>query len=175
MISVIVVGKNSGISLDRLKQSFHCKKNIWQFDENRVAMNNLPPDILLMRCKRPAQLFLTRSILVVDTDPPESPCSLTGEYIAIVRSDHTAGLDFLSNQKIPAITCGRSPQDTITLSSFTEDSAVVCVQRPICTLGGKTIEPSEFPLCDYTNTDPFSIMANTAILLLCDCPPSGVQ
>lgn len=42
------------------------------------------------------------------------------------------------------VTCGLSPRDTLTLSSFAEP--VLCVQRALTRPDGAVIEPQEFPL-----------------------------
>ena len=42
------------------------------------------------------------------------------------------------------ITCGLSPRDSLTLSSLAEP--VLCVQRTLPRLDGRTVDPQEFPL-----------------------------
>ena len=44
------------------------------------------------------------------------------------------------------LTCGLSSKDTLTLSSVTAESAVICLQREIGTLGGEVLEPYEIPV-----------------------------
>ncbi len=41
---------------------------------------------------------------------------------------------------------GFSPRDTLTLSSFTGEERLLCLQRSLLTLGGTLLEPQELPL-----------------------------
>lgn len=41
---------------------------------------------------------------------------------------------------------GLSPKDTLTLSSLAPGERMLCLQRSICTLGGRIVEPQELPL-----------------------------
>ena len=64
---------------------------------------------------------------------------------------------------VPSLTCGFSTHDTVTLSSITPDSAVVCLQRSFTTLDGTVCEPFELPI---KLSGRFS---NDHLLLLCAC------
>ena len=63
------------------------------------------------------------------------------------------------------ISCGRSAKDTLTLSSHTEDSAVVTLLRQMRDLSGRVVEPCEFPVL-LLGGDPFVAFAAVSVLLL---------
>ena len=64
------------------------------------------------------------------------------------------------------MTLGMSSKDTLTLSSITPDSAVLCLQRAISDLFGNTLDPVEIPLSLSHRYDAFSILCAAAIFLL---------
>ena len=67
---------------------------------------------------------------------------------------------------VRAMTLGMSSKDTLTLSSITPDSAVLCLQRAISDLFGSTLDPVEIPLSLSHRYDAFSILCAAAIFLL---------
>ena len=81
----------------------------------------------------------------------------------IINSD--LELDFFLLGNVRVITYGFNSKSTITLSSNTEDSVQICVQRNI---SGKkeNIEQQEIYLCKNDTTDIYDIMLLICILLL---------
>jgi len=87
--------------------------------------------------------------------------------IAVVNSCDERALASASSTKVPAITCGLSPRDTITLSSIASDSAVINLQRTVGCFDGTTAEPQEIPVKFGTPIDSFHLMALACIFILC--------
>ena len=67
-------------------------------------------------------------------------------------------------RKYPLISCGMSWKNTVTFSSLRQDGGMICLQRRLCTLGGKIIEPQEFPV----ERGGFSTLAIFSALLIAD-------
>ena len=66
--------------------------------------------------------------------------------IAIVNAENTSVLKQLCNACLRTIPCGLSAHDTLTLTSSTEDSLVVSLQRSLTTFEGATVDPMEIPI-----------------------------
>jgi len=98
--------------------------------------------------------------------------SITGNsQIAIVDSANDNLMHHVANMQIPAITCGLSARDTVTLSSISVDGAVVNLQRGMTGFYGDEIEPQEIPAIIEEEADHFALMSATVISLLCKKQP----
>ncbi len=87
--------------------------------------------------------------------------------VGIAPGDASAALQFFKKQNIPLLTVGRAGQDTLTMSSRQETSAVLCLQREICTLNGDCVGPAEYPITfDHPYSD-HTLLYVAAVLLLC--------
>ena len=71
---------------------------------------------------------------------------LPNNTIAIVNAENTSVLKQLCNACLRTIPCGLSAHDTLTLTSSTEDSLVVSLQRSLTTFEGATVDPMEIPI-----------------------------
>lgn len=88
------------------------------------------------------------------------------QVVAIVDSCNQDVMKLVSETELPAITCGLSARDTITLSSINEDSAVIDLQRSITCFDGKIMEPQEIPISLCSTIDSFALMCVAAIFIL---------
>jgi hypothetical protein len=95
---------------------------------------------------------------------PELPID-TGA-IAIVDSSKEELLTYVATTGLPAITCGLSAKDTVTLSSIRTDSAVINLQRAVTCFDGTLAEPQEIPISRREDANSFALMAASAICLL---------
>ncbi len=94
---------------------------------------------------------------------------IKGSATIILNSGSTSGLlPPTAGTKLRLISCGLSSKDTLTLSSFTADSAVVSLQRSITSLSGAIVEPGDYPISIGATIDQFSILASVAVLILTD-------
>ena len=86
--------------------------------------------------------------------------------IAVVDSSNEKLMRFVAATKLPAVTCGLSARDTITLSSISRDSAVISLQRSVVCLDGTQAEPQEIPVNICSICDNFALMAIASIYIL---------
>jgi len=112
-------------------------------------------------------IICDKNIIAVFKDIKNHPFEIPpGDMIAIVDSENTAITEFISEMKIPAITCGLSNKDTITLSSIDEGSAVITLQRTVECFDNTVAEPQEIPVKFNIGSDQFSLMATVAVFIL---------
>ncbi len=124
-----------------------------------------PPDFFLWDSSRPGSISAPGALVVFKekaTDFEGMPPPFCG--MAVVGSDNPAAIEFLAQARQPAITCGLSPRDTITLTSMTDTGAVVAIQRSILSLDGRASEPGELPVRLSAPTDSYAIMCAAAVL-----------
>ena len=87
-------------------------------------------------------------------------------HCAVSSGDDMRALSALQKVKLPLVTCGMSPRDTLSLSARNEQSFSFSLQRELTTVFKKKIEPCELIL---KNTADFSLQTVaffTAIMLL---------
>ncbi|MCL2035204.1 MAG: hypothetical protein FWG94_10820 [Oscillospiraceae bacterium] len=101
-----------------------------------------------------------------DCTPIPAGFETTGGQVAIVDSGNNDAMKLVSSTKMPAVTCGLSPCDTLTLSSLSEDSAVIGLQRCITCFDGAVIEPQEIPVSLCAQVDSFTLLSAAAIFIL---------
>lgn len=75
-------------------------------------------------------------------------------------------LSAVAGRRLPAVTCGLGTSDTLTLSSFTVDSAVISLQRQLTAFDGTPVEPFELPVSFSGKLEPFELLAAAAIFCL---------
>ena len=90
------------------------------------------------------------------------------QVVAVVLSDNGRAMELLSHSQVKGVTCGFSSRDTLTVSSISAESAVICLQRAITTFSGARIEPVELPVRLSRPVDMFSLLCVAAILILAD-------
>ena len=108
-----------------------------------------------------------KGILILKQDvSPLVRLSIALNYPAIVDSGCENGLKLLQRLKLPAVTCGLSLRDTLSLSSISENSACICLQRDLENLQGQISEAGEFPVSFGKPVSQYALMAGCAVLLL---------
>lgn len=114
------------------------------------------------------ELIYTDTAIVIfkDADKLAIDFETRKPAVALVDSCNEDMLKLASKTGFPAITCGLSPKDTITLSSIDEDSAVVDLQRSVTCFDGTVVEPQEIPVALYSSIDSFALMCVAAIFIL---------
>lgn len=113
------------------------------------------------RVDAPRVIFLCKDARCLPCDFAEGTSA-----VAVVDSSNAALVRAVSGIRLPAVTCGLSPKDTITLSSIGEDSAVINLQRGITCLDGSVAEPQEIPVSLCAMPDRFVLMSAAAVFLL---------
>ena len=109
-----------------------------------------------------------RRILLLGRELRETPKILDTGAVAVFESDNRRAVELLRGSGCNAISCGTSAQDTVSVSSCSEQRFSVSIQRALRTLSGKRVEQGEFTLLAETPCSPFFAAAFVAVLLLCD-------
>lgn len=97
---------------------------------------------------------------------PETPPGLLPGCPAILSGQNRAAAQFAGAAGLIPLDCGLSLRDTLTLSSLTESSAMVSLQRPIVRLDGGAVEPVDLPLALTRPWEPFHLLCCAGALLL---------
>lgn len=113
-------------------------------------------------------LVYSETAIIVFKDSAKLPLDFqtNKQMVAIVDSCNKDAVRIASDTKVPAITCGLSACDTITLSSISEDSAVIDLQRCVTCFDGTIAEPQEIPVSLCSSIDSFALMCAAAIFVL---------
>lgn len=74
-----------------------------------------------------------------------------------------------------AISYGMSPRETITVSSLSQEGAVISLQRELVTLAGEVLEQQELPKIPLMNASPEHVMTIAGALLLAGVPPENIN
>lgn len=166
MVTAVIIGSAPDRRIFSLLQRVLEKQgNLASLSPKGFNAPEAAPDFFLWDCARPGSINALNCLAVFKERPadfegmPPPLCSM-----AVVGSDNPQAIEFWAAAQRPAITCGFSPRDTITLSSMTDTSAVVAIQRTIPTFDGNTIEPVELPIELTTPVDSYSIMCAAAVL-----------
>lgn len=123
------------------------------------------PDFLIWDTSRPGGIEAPGGLIIFKEKATDFEGMLPPVCgMAVVGSDNPAAIEFLAASKQPAITCGLSPRDTITLSSMTDGSVMVAIQRSIPAFDGTAIEPVELPVRLSAPADSYSILCAAATL-----------
>ena len=130
------------------------------------------PEYLIAEYDTPPRLFVERGLFVLKhkvscTAPVELP---TG-FKAVVHSASPSSLALLKNAECPAVVCGMSSRDTVTLSGLQQPSAAVSVQREIVDCMGGVIEAREIPVSLSSPLEGYPLLAACAVLLLTQGEP----
>lgn len=168
MINIFFPGKGQKQSIGaRLLPALGKVLDVAYLGASQYVQQGNSPRLLLID-KPCARICCPKGLVLMEQESP-GQISLNGDFICVLWSGHQPALEFAQKHKIKTVTCGLSPYDTLTLSSITAELAVVTLQREICTLGGTTIEPADFPVALSQPWEAEAILAAAAILLLSDC------
>lgn len=173
MITVVLYGITGGRVADEIKRILS-HYGIISVRGTNIEEVKKEPEFLIIECTTSANINAQKGIIVMTGETSESfQLKLPQTYKGIVFSNDTLALKKLSDNKITTVTCGMSNKDTMVLSSVTDNTASVCLQRKIITLSGNEVEPCEFPVKLKTPITDYALLASFAILLLSDIKPHG--
>ena len=167
MINVILIGPAE----DRRLHSF-LEKTLGSINpilslSSKGFISNPNPMFLLWDCGHISNIDSTNLILIVKQNCgtiPSLQIKPECKPIIIVPSECKEALQFALKCNCPTVTCGLGSKDTITLSSFVENQAVVAIQRSIHSITGTVIEPVEIPLNISKATDSYGLLILAALL-----------
>lgn len=113
------------------------------------------------------------AVFLDDTDRFKGQTFSNG-IIGICEDCNKKALELFYESNIPVISCGMNQKNTITLSSINSDTLLASLQRTVTDIRGNEIEPEEFKIKLKKQYLPFSVMASTAILILCGIIPNDL-
>ena len=127
MLHIGFISKNKNIELIR---ELNRGKDIQAFNiKNKENLNDKKIDILVLED------------LIVDKDTLELAIK---EISYLIMQDNINGIEFnLEDKEINVITFGFNHKSTVTVSSVTEESIAICIQRKIKNVYDKYIQPKE--------------------------------
>ena len=99
---------------------------------------------------------------------------IPNNFKGVVYSGDKKGLQLLQKHGITTLTCGMCESDTLILSSISESTASVCLQRKIITVKGDIIEPREYPIRLKNKITDYALLAAVGILLLYGIEPNDI-
>lgn len=166
MISIVVAGPPSDRRIaGLLSRALAPYGPVLRVGHRGLSLPATPPQFLVWDTKHPGQLEGGPILLILK----ESVQELTGfipppcQAVA-VGSDNAAALDYLAGYELQAITCGLSSKDTLTLTSISDTSAVVALQRSLVSWDGSVVEPAELPVRLSCPADSHSLLCCAAAL-----------
>jgi len=136
-------------------------------DGRKITNFESANNFLIISAHDTIEINVQSGIAVFFKTPEKLSCQkIPKGFIGIAEHDDKVALGLLMQNKIETATCGFSSYDTITVSSITEDSAMIGVQRSVKTLKGNIIEPCEFPIKYKKDILRNSLLTAYGILLI---------
>lgn len=170
MVKVFVFGDLSERKFtEKLCQILNRFGGVLGFYNGNVIETNKNCEFLLCDCDRLEKCDLSDAILIFKARQKKHwnrQLSVSQRVVSIVNEGNEKALHMLKNSLVPTLTCGMSPKDTLTLSSISESSAVVSLQREIKDLSNKVIEPCEIKINIEDRFSDYELLSACAILLL---------
>ena len=135
--------------------------------ERRCFLPNGVPDFTFVEMENLSRIEAPNTIILCEEPfAVSNSITLPADAVGLLSSGNLPAAAFIRRCGIRAVTLGMSSKDTITLSSITPDSAVLCLQRAINDFSGNTLDPVEIPLSLSRRCDAFSILCAASIFLL---------
>lgn len=169
MTKVLVLGDRSEkIFTDKLCRILSGFGGVLGFYNDCVIESAENNEFLLFECEYIERIDRANVILVFKS---KQHCrrlrlKLSEHAISIVGEENERALQMLNGSTAPVLTCGMSSKDTLTLSSVSENNAVVSLQREIRDFNGNIIEPCEIQIIHDEPFSKFELLAACAVLLL---------
>lgn len=151
-VGIITNQKNEPYMKEELSRILPSENIIFITDKNISNMKNIKFETIVIDTKLNNKLEL-RKILS------------TSEYV-ILNSDINTDIDVINNLDLTVITYGFNNKATFTVSSITENSIIICLQRIILNKEKKEIEPQEYQIKMLNNTEKYAIIATKIISIL---------
>ncbi len=123
-------------------------------------------DILLTQARRVERL--PRGGIIVFRESFSERCRVDAEVrcAAVVSAENVLAVRLLSGMDAQTVTCGLSGKDTVTVTSFTGDAAMLALQRSVVACSGRVVQPFELPVRLGGTCDRYAIMSLFAAKLL---------
>ncbi len=169
MVSIAVVGPAQDKRITSLLRGFLPKSsNVLWVGPHGIFVPPKPPALIVWDTPWPEELNCPCSLVVLKQSMTDfSGLCLPPCQGVVLGSDNSAALNFLAGSSIPAITCGLSGRDSLTLTSMTENSAVIALQRNLPRHDGSYTEPMELPINFAHTVDRYALLCGVATLGFC--------
>lgn len=152
----------------RIAASFARYASVWYFGRNTVwRRGEAKRELAVYAAPQLPRTERLSAVLVLGSELRAQANPIRTNLLPVFDSGSTAAAQLLSQYGGAAIGCGTSPRDTFSLASFSEQKAVVSLQRNLPTLTGETVEPGDLTLRLRRGCSVFEIMAFCAVMLLC--------
>lgn len=125
------------------------------------------PDYLVCSSTAPEQLDVASGLAVL-CDPPVKKLVLSKGTVPILLSSDRRAVRLLKGCENPAVCCGCSAKDSITMSSRSGGRLLIGLQREIASPLGHIIEPAEYSFAD-PGGDIQKLMLCAAVLVEVGC------
>ena len=148
-IGIITDPKNATYtrnSLDRDFSSQH-EKLLFIHEQNIHNIKNIRFETILFDTEE----FINKDALIK---------ILSNAKNLIINADIGDAIHIIKNSNLQVITFGFNQKSTVTISSVTEESILMCIQRKIQDMSGNIIDPQEIKI---NIKKPKNIMTNTVI------------
>lgn len=151
-IGVVTNQKNESYIKNKLSKILPIENIIFITDKNILNVKNIKFETIIIDAKINNKVEL-RKILS------------TAKYV-ILNSDIDMNLEVINDLNLTVITYGFNNKSTFTVSSITENSIIICLQRIIFGKNGIEIEPQEYRFKIDKNIEKYAIIASGIILIL---------
>lgn len=91
---------------------------------------------------------------------------LSNAKYVILNSDIEMDVELFTNLSLTVLTYGFNSKATFTVSSVTENTIIICLQRIILNKKGGMIEPQEYQMENSKNTEKYAIIAASIVSII---------
>ena len=91
---------------------------------------------------------------------------ISKKTMAICHENNTDALRLFKSNRLSVITCGRGGKNTVSISSITDNTLLLSLQRSITDINGNIIEPCEIKVKLKDSKVGFAELATTIVLLI---------
>lgn len=159
MIFIELIGDDP--QLFKELKNFFALKNPTIIEKGKIILNSV--EIFLSDGK----IFTDtqcKKIIIFSSNTHKANVTIPKNSICICNSSNKKALDMLIGKDVTVITCGMQKSDTVTFSSM-EGDYLISLQREICDINGKTIEPLEFTSLLESNDTSTLLLLNVVALI----------
>ncbi len=133
--------------------------------DNCIVLNN--DNFTLIRQYKKCKIDVIKGIAVFCNNSSRfKGLSLPHSLIGISEDKTPHSLSLIKENNLRLISCGTGNKNTVTLSSISENTYYVTLQRTLYSLNFERIEPQEIKISLNKNYTPFSVLAAVTVLLL---------
>ena len=151
-IGVVTNQKNESYIKNKLSKILPIDNIIFITDKNILNVKNIKFETIIIDAKINNKVELRKI--------------LSASQYVILNSDVDMNLEVINDLNLTVITYGFNNKSTFTVSSITENSIIICLQRIIFDKNGIEIEPQEYQFKIDKNIEKYAIIACEIILIL---------